>query len=147
MLTFDLNKYKLNTGGIMLDVGCGEGDIFLALCNKNPHMKCIGLDMDKKSLEKAEEGYAYFKSLSEAGAEFLLGSAYSIPLPDRSVDIIICSEVLEHLHEYSDAINEMHRVLKPGGKFYVSVPASWPEKICWALSKDYQNQPETFKNF
>ena len=32
-------------------------------------------------------------------------------------------------------------MLKPGGKFYASVPASWPEKICWALSKDYQNQP------
>ena len=141
MLTFDLNKYKLNTGGVMLDVGCGEGRHIFGIMQQNPHMKCIGLDMDKKSLEKAEEGYAYFKSLSEAGAEFLLGSAYSIPLPDRSVDIIICSEVLEHLHEYSDAINEMHRVLKPGGKFYVSVPASWPEKICWALSKDYQNQP------
>ena len=35
----------------------------------------------------------------------------------------------------------MHRVLKPGGKLYASVPASWPEKICWNLSKDYQNQP------
>ena len=141
MLTFDLNKYKLNTGGIMLDVGCGEGRHIFGIMQQNPQMKCIGLDMDKKSLEKAEEGYAYFKSLSEAGAEFLVGSAYSIPLPDCSVDIIICSEVLEHLHEYSDAISEMHRVLKPGGKFYASVPASWPEKICWALSKDYQNQP------
>ena len=35
----------------------------------------------------------------------------------------------------------VNRVLKPGGKFYASVPASWPEKICWHLSKEYQNQP------
>jgi ubiquinone/menaquinone biosynthesis C-methylase UbiE len=48
---------------------------------------------------------------------------------------------LEHLHEYNDAVVEIHRVLKPGGKFYASVPASWPEKVCWSLSKDYQNQP------
>jgi predicted SAM-dependent methyltransferase len=47
--------------------------------------------------------------------------------------------VLEHLHEYNDAVKEIHRVLKPGGKFYASVPATWPEKICWKLSKEYQN--------
>ena len=141
MLTFNLDKYSLNTNGIMLDVGCGEGRHIFGIMQQNPKIQCIGLDMDKKSLKKAEEGYAYFKTLSEAGAEFLIGSAYSIPLPNNSVDIVICSEVLEHLHEYNDAINEIYRVLKPGGKFYASVPASWPEKICWALSKDYQNQP------
>ena len=141
MLTFNLDKYTLNTNGIMLDVGCGEGRHIFGIMQQNPLMQCIGLDMDKKSLKKAEEGYAYFKTLSQAGAEFIIGSAYSIPLPNNSVDIVICSEVLEHLHEYNDAINEIHRVLKPGGKFYASVPASWPEKICWALSKDYQNQP------
>ena len=141
MLTFNLDKYSLNTNGIMLDVGCGEGRHIFGIMQQNPLMQCIGLDMDKKSLKKAEEGYAYFRTLSQAGADFLIGTAYSIPLPDNSVDIVICSEVLEHLHEYNDAINEIHRVLKPGGKFYASVPASWPEKICWALSKDYQNQP------
>ena len=141
MLTFNLKKYRLNTNGIMLDVGCGEGRHIFGIMQQNPQMQCIGLDMDKKSLKKAEEGYAYFKSLSQAGVEFLIGSAYSIPLPNDSVDFVICSEVLEHLHEYNDAINEIYRVLKPGGKFYASVPASWPEKICWALSKDYQNQP------
>ena len=71
----------------------------------------------------------------------LEGSAYSLPFQNNSLDLIICSEVLEHLHHYNDAVKEIHRVLKPGGKFYASVPASWPEKICWALSKDYQNQP------
>ena len=141
MLTFNLDKYSLNTNGIMLDVGCGEGRHIFGIMQQNPLMQCIGLDMDKNSLKKAEEGYAYFKTLSQAGADFLIGSAYSIPLPNNSVDIVICSEVLEHLHEYNDAINEIHRVLKPGGKFYASVPASWPEKICWVLSKDYQNQP------
>ena len=69
------------------------------------------------------------------------GSAYELPFKDNSFDLIVCSEVLEHLHEYNDAIKEMKRVLKPGGKFFASVPASWPEKICWNLSKDYQNQP------
>tara|TARA_Y100000748_G_scaffold235557_2_gene199570 strand:- start:1273 stop:1977 length:705 start_codon:yes stop_codon:yes gene_type:complete len=141
MLTFNLKKHELNQKGVMLDVGCGEGRHIFGIMHDYPLMKCIGLDMDKESLEKAEEGYEYFKSISKAGAQFLKGSAYSLPFPDESIDLIVCSEVLEHLHEYNDAVKEIHRVLKPGGKFYASVPATWPEKICWKLSKEYQNQP------
>ena len=141
MLTFNLTKYELNGSGIMLDVGCGEGRHIFGIMQEHPEMKCIGLDMDNDSLHKAEEGYEYFKSISNAGAEFIKGSAYSLPFLDNSLDLIVCSEVLEHLHQYNDAVKEIHRVLKPGAKFYASVPASWPEKICWALSKDYQNQP------
>ena len=75
------------------------------------------------------------------GCPTKLRSAYSLPFDDNTFDLVVCSEVLEHLHKYNDAIKEVYRVLKKGGKFYTSVPASWPEKICWALSKDYQNQP------
>ena len=141
MLTFNFKKFDLNHDGLMLDVGCGEGRHIFGVMQDYPDMKCIGLDMDKDSLNKAEEGYEYFKSISNAGVDFLKGSAYSLPFPNDSFDLIVCSEVLEHLHEYNDAIREIHRVLKPRGKFYASVPASWPEKICWRLSKDYQNQP------
>ena len=141
MLTFNLKKYNLKDDGLMLDVGCGEGRHIFGVMQDHPMMKCIGIDMDKASLNKAEEGYEYFKSISNAGAEFFIGSAYSLPFESDSFDLIVCSEVLEHLHEYNDAIKEIHRVLKPGGKFYASVPASWPEKICWHLSKEYQNQP------
>ena len=141
MLTFNLTKYSLNESGTMLDVGCGEGRHIFGIMQNYPEMKCIGLDMDDDSLVKAEEGYEFFESISNAGAEFLKGSAYSLPFQNNSLDLIVCSEVLEHLHQYNDAVKEIHRVLKPGGKFYASVPASWPEKICWALSKDYQNQP------
>ena len=117
----------------MLDVGCGEGRHIFGVMQDYPMMKCIGLDMDKKSLEIAEEGYEYFESISNVGAEFLKGSSYSLPFSDNTFDLIVCSEVLEHLHEYNDAVMEIYRVLKPGGKFYASVPASWPEKICWFL--------------
>jgi ubiquinone/menaquinone biosynthesis C-methylase UbiE len=106
-----------------------------------PNMKCIGIDPHDDSLKKAEEGYEYFQSISNAGAEFMEASAYSLPFPDETFDLVVCSEVLEHLHNYMDAVDEIKRVLKKGGKFYASVPASWPERICWSLSKEYQNQP------
>ena len=141
MLTFNFKKYTLNCNGSMLDVGCGEGRHIFGVMQEYPMMKCVGLDMDDDSLKKAEEGYSYFESISEVGAEFIKGSAYSLPFPDNTFDLIVCSEVLEHLHEYNDAVIEINRVLKPGGKFFASVPAFWPEKICWYLSKEYQNQP------
>ena len=141
MLTFNFKKYNLNHNGSMLDVGCGEGRHIFGIMQEYPMMKCVGLDMDDDSLKKAEEGYSYFESISEVGAEFIKGSAYSLPLQDNTFDLIVCSEVLEHLHEYNDAVIEINRVLKPGGKFFASVPAFWPEKICWYLSKEYQNQP------
>ena len=141
MLTFNFKKYNLNHNGSMLDVGCGEGRHIFGVMQEYPMMKCVGLDMDDDSLKKAEKGYSYFESISEVGAEFIKGSAYSLPFPDNTFDLIVCSEVLEHLHEYNDAVIEINRVLKPGGKFFASVPAFWPEKICWYLSKEYQNQP------
>ncbi len=142
MLTFNFSKHKIiNTDGLMLDVGCGEGRHIFGVMQEYPNMKCIGIDPHDDSLKKAEEGYEYFKTISNAGAEFMEASAYALPFPDESFDLIVCSEVLEHLHEYNDAVQEIYRVLKKGGKFYASVPASWPEKICWALSKEYQNQP------
>jgi len=131
MLTFNLKKYNLKDDGLMLDVGCGEGRHIFGVMQDHPLMKCIGIDMDKASLNKAEEGYEYFKSISNAGAEFFIGSAYSLPFESDSFDLIICSEVLEHLHEYNDAIKEIHRVLKPGGKLYIlefSQPDIFPFK-------------------
>ena len=82
MLTFNFIKHEINQKGVMLDVGCGEGRHIFGIMQDYPLMKCIGLDMDNESLEKAEEGFEYFKSISEAGAQFLKGSAYSLPFPD-----------------------------------------------------------------
>ena len=99
MLTFNFKKYNFYQEGLMLDVGCGEGRHIFGIMQNYPMMKCIGLDMDEDSLKKAEEGYAYFKSISQAGTEFMKGSAYSLPFPDNTFDLIVCSEVLEHLHK------------------------------------------------
>ena len=141
MLTFNFTKYEIASEGLMLDVGCGEGRHIFGVMQHYPNMKCIGIDPHDDSLKKAEEGYEYFQSISNAGAEFMEASAYSLPFPDETFDLVVCSEVLEHLHNYMDAVDEIKRVLKKGGKFYASVPASWPERICWSLSKEYQNQP------
>lgn len=141
MLTFNFNKININPKGIMLDLGCGEGRHIFGAMEQFPDLKCVGLDPHLESLDKASEGLEFLESISNTKTNFLSGSAYSLPFNDNSFDMVVCSEVLEHLHEYKDAVIEIHRVLKPGGQFLASVPAELPEKICWYLSQEYQNQP------
>jgi SAM-dependent methyltransferase len=53
---------------------------------------------------------------------FFCGSLTSIPLPDERFDLILCTEVLEHITEHEDALNEIARVTSPGGWLLISVP-------------------------
>ena len=87
------------------------------------------------------ENFKFFEELPHKDKKFVLGNSYKLPFKDDEFDLIVCSEVLEHLHEYNDALKEIKRVLKPRGYFLASVPAYFPEKICWMLSNDYQKEP------
>ena len=67
----------------------------------------------------------------------LRGDATSLPFSDGTFDVVITSEVLEHIQDDVRAIAEMVRVLKPGGRFAATVPAWFPETVNWKLSDEY----------
>jgi SAM-dependent methyltransferase len=67
----------------------------------------------------------------------LRGDATKLPFADGSFDVVITSEVLEHLQDDVAAIDEMVRVLAPGGRFAATVPAWFPEMVNWRLSDEY----------
>lgn len=52
----------------------------------------------------------------------IVGDVHNLPLPDNSVDAVICIALLEHVEEPQKAMKEIHRVLKPGGYLFVYVP-------------------------
>jgi ubiquinone/menaquinone biosynthesis C-methylase UbiE len=56
----------------------------------------------------------------------VVGDIHNIPLEDNSLDAIICSSVLEHVSDPIRAVQEMHRVLRSGGKLFVYVPSIYP---------------------
>ena len=65
------------------------------------------------------------------------GDVTQLPFPDGSFDRIIASEVLEHIDDDVAALVELVRVLRPGGTFAATVPATLPEKICWKITDEY----------
>jgi SAM-dependent methyltransferase len=67
----------------------------------------------------------------------MAADATRLPFPDGSFDVVIAAEILEHLPDDAAALAEIARVLRPGGTVAVTVPAWFPERICWALSREY----------
>jgi ubiquinone/menaquinone biosynthesis C-methylase UbiE len=64
-----------------------------------------------------------------------------MPFGDATFDRVIAAEVLEHVLDDQQAMNELARVLRPGGLAAITVPSWLPERICWALSEEYHEVP------
>lgn len=69
--------------------------------------------------------YKSFDYDASTGAD-VVGDIHAIPLPDGSVDAIICASVLEHVRDPLRAMGELKRVLKPGGGLFFYVPSIYP---------------------
>ena len=135
MLTVDPGRL-VDDGDRVLDVGCGEGRHTHAVAMAD--VDAVGLDLDRERLVAAREGFAdEVADVAEATPGFVRGDAFRLPFADGTFDVVVCSEVLEHLPDYRRAIDELDRVLAPGGHLAVSVPRYGPERVCWALSEGY----------
>lgn len=103
----------------------------MALVAKQPSVLDIGSSEPfSKWLEPYKALFAgvTYKSLDNdpaTGAD-VVGDIHSIPLPDNSIDAIICSSVLEHVRDPLRAMSEMRRILKPGGCIFLFVPSIYP---------------------
>lgn len=152
MLTMDLKSLGLKDGMRVLDLGCGEGRhlhamYFLA------KVHAVGVDLGFDDVVHTRKGFEDHPDPDGGEKRFSLsvGNALELPFGDDCFDVIVCSEVLEHIPDYQQAISEVQRILKPGGTLAVSVPRRWPEKICWSLAEGYYNTPgghvRIFKDF
>lgn len=137
MLTINFRDFPLRAGDAVLDVGCGEGRHAINAYLHAPVLS-IGCDLNLRDLHTAQSrAQPFLQTAREQALVFSQLDATRLPFADASIDKIICSEVLEHIPTYQQVINEMLRVLKPGGLLAVSVPRAWPERICWWLSREY----------
>ncbi|MEA2101530.1 MAG: class I SAM-dependent methyltransferase [Thermodesulfobacteriota bacterium] len=139
MLTVDFNRLDLPPHTRILDAGCGPGR-HLGEAFRHMGVDVIGIDMGMDDLITARNTLNIMRKEGQDGGGAYLTSRTDItnlPFGDSTFDIVICSEVMEHIPEHEKAAAELIRVLKPGRPLVVSVPRYLPEKICWTLSEDY----------
>ena len=139
MVTVEFKRLDVKPGFRILDIGCGSGRHTCA-AYQHQDVVAIGADLDFNDLTEARERLKLHDQLGEhGGGMWALSTADVTCLPFKSdyFDLVICSEVLEHIPRYQLAIREIIRVLRPNCNLVVSVPRYWPERFCWFLSAEY----------
>ena len=112
------NDGFIRPGETVLDLGSGAGnDAFVASALVGATGRVIGLDMTADMVARAR---ANAVRLGRTNVEFVQGEIEDIPLPDASVDLVVSNCVLNLVPDKAAAFAEIHRVLKPGGRFAIS---------------------------
>ena len=101
-------------GKDVLDVASGEG--YGSALLSQVARSVVGVDLDEGSITHAKVSYA------RPNLRFCVGDARQIPLAEKSVDIVVSFETLEHLAEHDIFLDEIQRVLRPGGALIISSP-------------------------
>ena len=97
----------------ILDAGCGEGLNAMLLEKRLPGARIVLLDASEDALD-------YARTLCSEKCDFQCGSVTELPFPDGSFDLVMCTEVLEHLEQPETALAELLRV--SSGHVLISVP-------------------------
>lgn len=98
-----------------IEVGCGSARLSCFLASLGYDTTC--LDYSESALMVAKENYR----ITNNKGKFLLGDAQNIPLKSNTFDVVLSTGLLEHFEEPQIVINEMVRILKPGGIFYSDI--------------------------
>jgi len=110
-------------------VGCGLGKIAIGIAKSLKTGKVVGIDIwDKREIPGNSPERAYENAEIEGvkdKVEFRYGNVIEIPFPDETFDLVTCGSVLNNLRSEKEkvkALREIHRVLKPRGKFLLIEP-------------------------
>lgn len=98
----------------ILDIAAGTGDMAISLAAENPGARVTGIDFTMPMLQRADEKMV--SSEFKNRINFICGDALSLPFPDQSFDSATMAFGIRNIPHRGKALEEMHRVLVPGGK-------------------------------
>ena len=99
----------------VLDAGCGTGGFLAFLARRRPNLSRFGVEWDQAAAQRAR---------SKSGAAIIRGSVNALPFGDASFDAVVSADVLCHdAVDPATAAAELWRVLRPGGRLVVNLPA------------------------
>jgi SAM-dependent methyltransferase len=103
-----------------LDAGCGDGRYFGVFAARPPTERVAGCDIAERILETARA------TAARAGLtpELVRANVESLPFEDGAFDLVLCTQVLEHVVDPSAVLRELARVLEPGGTLLLSTDHS-----------------------
>lgn len=106
----------------ILDLGCFEGDLIFKLSNllsKKHELYFTGVDLSPKGIDFANKRSEFF---NQNNCFFEVMDANNLKFNNEHFDIVICSDIIEHIENPQIIINEIHRTLKKGGLAIITTP-------------------------
>jgi len=130
-----LNLFKkYNLHGRIIDVGCGDGTL-LSLLPKNSDNELYGFDISNEVIEHAKKRGSISKL-------FVGDLTKSETLPKEKFDVVICSDVLEHIRDHRCAVRNISKIVKKRGELVISVPHSMKY---WTKHDDFSGHYTRFE--
>jgi SAM-dependent methyltransferase len=139
LLTVDLERLRLRPGERLLDAGCGEGRHCFGALERGARV--VGIDLDREPLAFASKPLRNRARELGSSGEMIHGNTFALPFRDETFDKVICSEVMEHVHDYRAAARELARVTRPGGLLAVTIPTATSEHLYLRTGDDYFESP------
>jgi ubiquinone/menaquinone biosynthesis C-methylase UbiE len=131
LLDKDFQKKRL------IDIGTGSGYVAIEMAKLG--INVIACDLSPQAIKNLQK---YKKGLSLHSLQLIVCNAEKISLKDNTVDYILANAILEHMPNEKETIREWRRILKPGGKMFVTVPLSlkyvWP--FLWLINIFYDKR-------
>lgn len=134
------SQYQINDNDKVLEIGCGNGNLWLKNKNKIPKANILLSDVSQGMIDDAKRG-----SEDMPNIQFQCFDCHHIPYDDNTFDIIIANHVLFYVKDIKETLNEIKRVLKDDGTFYCSTYGSQHMKEITEIVKEY-NPKMTLSN-